>query len=410
MAKEVRLPQLGQTMEEGTIVNCLVKVGDEVKKGDIIFEIETDKATLEMESPADGFVKHLLVEVDETLPVGAPVLVLGDKDEEVPQSFIDSLKGAAPAVSQAAPAGQTEPAAKPDKAAPDPSKPAGRVMASPRAKKLASELGVDISSVTGTGPGGKVTEQDVKDAAAAKPAKPVTSAVSAEEAKLGTTVPLNRLQRITAEKMLKSKLEIPCFYLTVKADVTEMVELRTKLNETNDVKISYNDFIIKAVATGLEKYPIMTGQLAGENIKLADSINVGLAISVPDGLVAPILKDVNKKDVKQIARDSKVLIEKARSDKLTLTDLEGGCITVSNLGALGIDNFIPIVVPGQCSILGIGQITDTCVPDNGNILVRKLMNMTLSVDHKVANGAYAAQFLDFVRKLLENTSTFNVIS
>ena len=410
MAKEVRLPQLGQTMEEGTIVNCLVKVGDEVKKGDIIFEIETDKATLEMESPADGFVKHLLVEVDETLPVGAPVLVLGDKDEEVPQSFIDSLKGAAPAVSQAAPAGQTEPAAKPDKAAPDPSKPAGRVMASPRAKKLASELGVDISSVTGTGPGGKVTEQDVKDAAAAKPAKPVTSEVSAEEAKLGTTVPLNRLQRITAEKMLKSKLEIPCFYLTVKADVAEMVELRTKLNETSDVKISYNDFIIKAVATGLEKYPIMTGQLAGENIKLADSINVGLAISVPDGLVAPILKDVNKKDVKQIARDSKVLIEKARSDKLALTDLEGGCITVSNLGALGIDNFIPIVVPGQCSILGIGQITDTCVPDNGNILVRKLMNMTLSVDHKVANGAYAAQFLDFVRKLLENTSTFNVIS
>ena len=150
----------------------------------------------------------------------------------------------------------------------------------------------------------------------------------------------------------------------------------------------------------------MTGQLAGDAIKLADSINIGLAISVPDGLVAPILKNLNKKNVKQIAADSKAIIEKARAGKLAPTDLEGGCITVSNLGAFGIDNFIPIVVPGQCSILGIGRITDTCVPDNGGIAIRKLMNMTLSVDHKVANGAYAAQFLDFVRKQLEDTAAF----
>jgi len=204
--------------------------------------------------------------------------------------------------------------------------------------------------------------------------------------------------------MLKSKREIPCFYLTVRADVTGLVALRTKMNETGDVKVSYNDFIIKAVAKGLEKYPIMTGQLAGDVIKLADAIHVGLAISVPDGLVAPIVKDVNKKNITQIARDAQALIERARSNKLAPADLEGGCITVSNLGALGVDSFIPIVVPGQCSILGIGKITDTCVPQDGNILERKLMNMTLSVDHKVTNGAYAAQFLDFVRKLLENPS------
>jgi pyruvate dehydrogenase E2 component (dihydrolipoamide acetyltransferase) len=154
----------------------------------------------------------------------------------------------------------------------------------------------------------------------------------------------------------------------------------------------------------------MTGQLAGEEIRLAETIGIGLAISVPDGLVAPIVKDVNKKDVRQIALDSQALVERARSNKLTPTDIEGGCITVSNLGAFGIDNFIPIVVPGQCSILGIGQITDTCVPNSGNILVRKLMNMTLSVDHKVANGAYAAQFLDFVKKMLEDTSTFSLKS
>ncbi|MFB0556060.1 MAG: dihydrolipoamide acetyltransferase family protein [Phycisphaerae bacterium] len=407
MAKEVRLPQLGQTMEEGTIVNCLLKVGDEVKKGDVIFEIETDKATLEMESPTDGFVKHILVEVDETLAVGAPLLVIGEEDEEVPQSFIDSLKGGAPiAAPQAAPVDKAAPV---EEAKAEPTKPAARVMASPRAKKLAGELGVDLAAVTGTGPAGKVTEQDVKEAAASKPAKPATPTPAAPaEVKLGATVPLNRLQKITAERMLKSKREIPCFYLTVRADVTDLVKLRTNLNESGDVKISYNDFIIKAVAAGLERYPIMTGQLDGQTIKLASSINIGLAISVPDGLVAPILKDVNKKDVRQIARDSQALVERARGNKLAPTDLEGGCITVTNLGAFRIDNFIPIVVPGQCSILGIGQITDTCVPDNGNILVRKLMNMTLSVDHKVANGAYAAQFLDFVKKLLEDTSTFNI--
>jgi len=410
MAKEVRLPQLGQTMEEGTVVNCLVDVGDEVKKGDVIFEIETDKATLEMESPAEGFVKYVLAKTDETLPVGAPVLVLGAKDEDIPQSFVDSLTGAAPAPPESAPAAEAAPVAEPAKAEPEPSKPAGRVMASPRAKKLAADLGVDLAKLTGTGPAGKITEQDVQKAATAKPAAPSAPAAPAAEAKAGQTILLNRLQRITAEKMLKSKQEIPCFYLTVKADVTDLVELRTELNETGDVKLSYNDFLLKAVATGLEKYPIMTGQLAGEEIRLAETIGIGLAISVPDGLVAPIVKDVNKKDVRQIALDSQALVERARSNKLAPTDVEGGCITVSNLGAFGIDNFIPIVVPGQCSILGIGQITDTCVPDNGNILVRKLMNMTLSVDHKVANGAYAAKFLDFVKKLLEDTAMFGLKS
>jgi pyruvate dehydrogenase E2 component (dihydrolipoamide acetyltransferase) len=311
-------------MEEGTIVNCPVKVGDKVRRGDCIFEIETDKTTLEMESPADGFVKYILVEVGQTLPVGEPLLVLGGKDEQVPQRFLDSLKAAV----------------------------------------------------------------------AAKPVwQPVgTPAVAAETKK----------HRLTAERMLKSKRELPCFYLTVKADVTDLVELRINLNKT----ISYNDFIIRAVAIGLQKFPIMTGQLAGNAIKLPSTINIGLAVSTPDGLVVPVVKDAHKKNLKQIAADTAALIEKARNEKLLLTDLEGACITVSNLGVFGIDSFIPIVIPGQCSILGIGRITDTCVPDNGNVIIRKLVSMTLSVDHKVANGAYAAQFLDFTRKLLEDTSTF----
>lgn len=401
MATEVRLPQLGQTMEEGTIVNCMVKVGDEVKKGDVIFEIETDKATLEMESPAAGFVKHIVAELDQTLPVGDVLLVLGDKDEEVSQSFIDSLKAGAPFVLQAeaAPVGTT---AEPVKPQPQPAEQAGKMKASPRARKMAEKLGVNLAAITGTGPAGRITEQDVKKAASSKPA----TAATAAEAKLGATIPVNRIQKITAQRMLQSKSEIPCFYLTVKADVTDLVELRTKLNQTSDVKVSYHDFIMKAVATGLEKFQVMTGQLEGDTLKLADTINIGLAVSVPNGLIVPVVKDAHKKDVKQIAAATKALIEKAQNGKLLLTDLEGGCITVSNLGAFGMDSFIPIVIPGQCSILGVGQITDTCVPDNGDIAVRKLMNLTLAVDHKVANGAYAAEFLDFVRKVLEDTSNF----
>jgi len=425
MAREVTLPKMGQTMEEGTVVNCLVKVGDEVKKGDVIFEIETDKATLEMESPAGGFVKYILAQANQTLPVGGAMMVLGEKDEQVPMSFVAALTGGIglAAGTMSTPAAQMPTTITPPTAAEPvaPSRPIGKIMISPRAKKMAEELGVDLTTVKGTGPAGKITEADIRGAAETKrvapppsaekataPGRPKTSGgdarptlTTAAEARLGSTVPVNRLQRITAERMLKSKREIPCFYLTIRVDMTDLVAARSKMNETGNVKVAFNDFIMKAVATGLEKYPMMTGQLAGDAIKLADAIHVGLAISVPDGLVAPLVKDVNKKDVRQVARDSQALIERTRNDKLDLSDLEGGCITVSNLGGFGIESFIPIVVPGQCSILGIGRITDTCVPDNGNILVRKLMNMTLSVDHKVTNGAYAAQFLDFVKKMLE---------
>lgn len=351
MAKDIRLPKFGQTMEEGTIVNCLVKVGDEVKSGDCIFEIETDKTTLEMESPTDGFVRNILVRPGQTVHVGAPLMVLGEKDERILNGPLDSIKTS--------------------------------VAAKPARKKMKTTA---KSSETGDG------------------RIPATGADM--EVKIRETVPITKKQKLTAERMLQSKREIPCFYLTVRADVTGLVKLRDELNKTGSTKISYNDFIIRAVATGLQKFPIMTGQLADDSIKLPSAINIGLAVSTPDGLIVPVVKDANKKDVKQIAADTTALIEKARNEKLLLTDLEYACITISNLGPLGIDSFIPIVIPGQCSILGIGRITDTCVPDNGNFAVRKLMNMTLSVDHKIANGAYAAQFLDFTRKLLEDTSNF----
>jgi pyruvate dehydrogenase E2 component (dihydrolipoamide acetyltransferase) len=387
----------------------MVKVGDQVGKGDIIFEVETDKATLEMESPADGFVKYILTEEGCTLSVGEPLMVLGGENEDVPQSFVDSLTVGAPPAAAVSEAASAEPVSEskpgPETGAVERS---AKIKASPRAKKLAGELGVELAAVTGTGPAGRITEEDVKNASSKGPGRPGPDqpAGTAPQVQLGQTVPVSRIQTITAERMLQSKREIPCFYLSVKADVTELVKFRNKLNKTSDVKVSYNDFIIIAVAIGLEKFPMMTGQLAGDEIRMAESIGVGLAIAVPDGLVAPIVQDVNKKTVSQIARESKALIERARSNKLSLDDLKGGCITVSNLGALGIESFIPVVVPGQTSILGIGQIADACVPEEGNILVRKMMSMTLSVDHKVTNGAYAAQFLEFVKQVLEDPSSF----
>jgi pyruvate dehydrogenase E2 component (dihydrolipoamide acetyltransferase) len=354
MAKEIRLPRFGDTMEEGTIVNCKVHVGDHVKRGDIIFEIETDKATVELESPADGYVKRVLATVGQTCRVGTPLLILGEKDEQIGDEYVRSLK-------------KEE--------------------------------------------GGRRTEDKRQNAEErmqkAKDKRKDNSKLKTQSSKL--SIPVSRFHKLTAEKMLRSKQEIPCFYLTVRADVTELVAYRTKLNEAGPIKIAYSDFVIKAAASGLVRFPIMTGQLEGDSIRLADSIGVGVAIAVPEGLVAPIVKDADKKTLVEIARYSRMLADKARNPGapgLMPEDLEGGCITVSNLGSFGIDSFIPIAVPGQCSILGIGRIKDVCVPDDHpdkiGVVIRKMMSITMSVDHKVANGAYASQFLDFVKKALEN--------
>ncbi len=414
-AKVVRLQKLGQTMEEGTIVNILVKPGDAVKRGDVVFEVETDKATLEMTSNFDGTVKAILVAEGETIVVDAPMIVLGAADTQITDSMIAAIKGAP------APAAQAQPVAEAPKAAPSPQaevKPApapvaavakaDKVFATPRAKMTAAELGIDINAVTVKEGGLRIVEADVRKAAAqpkTAAAKPAVQAL-AREFKLGQSIPISRMQKVIGERMVQSKREIPCFYLNTTVDMTELVAFRTQLNKTSAVKVSFNDFIVKAMALGCKQFPIMAGQLDGSSIRVAANINVGLAISVADGLVAPMCKDADTKSIVELAANNVAMIDRAKNGKLSPDELSGGCITLSNLGAFGVDWFIPIVVPGQCSIIGVGRIKDTLVPQDGNILVRKMMSMTISVDHKVANGAYAAQYLDYVRKLLENTSTF----
>ena len=352
MATEIALPPLGKDIDEGAVVAFAVKVGDHVSKGAPVFEVEADKATLEVASPADGFVKHILVSEGQTLRSGQAVLILGTKNEHVPQDFLDSLNLA------------------------------------------------------------PIQAESATSATEAAIAPPEPDALT--EPALGKTLPQSRLQKITAERMLRSKRDIPCFYLTVRTDVTDLVKLRAELNKAGTLDLSYNAFLIRAVALGLEKFPVMAGRFVDGTLKLADSIDVGLAVALPDGLVVPVVRNANNKTVTQIARDSRILVETARANKLKPADLEHACITVSNLGSYGIESFIPIVIPGQCSILGVGRIVDTCLPDLGSrpgpsetdIAVRKLMTLTLSVDHRITNGSYAAQFLDFAGKLLTDSATF----
>lgn len=349
MSTEIRLPRLGQTMEDAVLVDFLVKVGDQVHKGDNLYEIETDKAALEVESPANGFVKHIFAQIGQTLNVGEPVMLIGGKNEHIPQEMVDSL-----------------------------------------ASQFANhndQFSLEQSKTPG----------DVL---------PDKNAVFDTDIRLGATIPMTRLQKITAQKMSLSKQEKPSFYLNVKVDITEIVELRSKLNAGGSVKVSYNDFIMLAVALACEKFPVMTGRLAGDCIKLPDRINIGLAVSTPHGLIVPVVRDVANKNLMQIAQDSTALIDKAQKNKLNLKNLEGACITISNLGIFGVDSFVPIVIPGQCSIVGVGRITDTCVPDYKDFSITKMMSLTLSVDHKIANGAYAAQFLDLIKKNLEDSSNF----
>jgi pyruvate dehydrogenase E2 component (dihydrolipoamide acetyltransferase) len=202
--------------------------------------------------------------------------------------------------------------------------------------------------------------------------------------------------------MLWSKQNIPCFYLNVRVDATKLLQLRSQKNADSRANLSINDFIIRSLALGIQHYPIMTGQLAEDHIQLSDSIDIGLAISTEEGVVAPVVKDCGNQTLAQISEQTAGLIERTREGKLSLEDLSGGCISVSNLGAFGVDSFIPIVIPGQSSIVGVGTIQDVVLPVDREPAVRKIMNLTLAVDHKVINGAEAAQFLDFVKKLLEH--------
>jgi pyruvate/2-oxoglutarate dehydrogenase complex dihydrolipoamide acyltransferase (E2) component len=348
MVQEVRLPRLGKAMSQATVVSLKVAVNQSVEKGQILCELETDKATLELESPAAGVIKHIFCAPEQTLPIETPLLIIAEPDEAIPANLLKSLQNEFTLLHDSIK-----------------SQPSG----------VPSYVGTDVKwSEPKRIPGSN-----------------------------GKKIPLSRRQRIIADKMLASKQHIPCFYLNIRVDVTALVEVLDTLNKPVAGQYSVNDFIMLALAAGMKHYPIMTGRLGEECIILAPTIDIGLVVAAAEGPIVPVVRDVGSKTLEQVSACRRDMVERAKKNILTPDDLVDECITVSNLGMAGIDSFIPIVVPGQCCILGVGRIFDMPVPSGKHdIVIHSMMNLNLSVDHRIANGADAAQFLDFVKKQLEH--------
>ncbi len=384
---QVTLPKLGQTMENAVIEKWHVKEGDLINKGDVVVEITTDKATLEVESFVSGTVRKILANEGEEKVVGTVIALVGEANEDLPD--ISTLQTAtAAADAESAPA-----AVEKKKAAQSAAKP-GRVRATPRAKKLARELGVDLSTVEGTGPGGRITEDDIKAGGAASAGGAPTAPIEGVEKKT-----LSAMRRVIAENMTKSSQEAPHFYLNIEVDMTDAVALREKLKSESGV--SYNDMIVKACATALAEMPDVNATWMGDGIGRRGSVDIGLAVSVEDGLMVPVIRDADKKALNEIAKESADLIERTRSKKLTPDEYGNGSMTVSNLGMLNIDSFIPVINLGESVIIGVGRILEKPVAVEGRVEVRRMMTLTLSCDHRVVDGAMGGQFLGRVGELLE---------
>ena len=444
MIERITLPKLGETVEAATIDKWLKKEGDAVKIGDILCEITTDKATLEVESYHSGTLLKIVAPTGQELPVGTLIAVMGAPGEAIPA---DVLAGGAPAAASAP--------AKADRAAPASAvaaaaaaAPSGRVFASPRARRVARELGVALAAGLGTGPGGRIVEADVRAAARSAPAvkasplaRKVAAAsdvdlatvagtghggkimrddvlLAAEEAKSapahaaavypaqghgtpGEIVPLSAMRRIVSERMLESKQSIPCYYLEMDADVTALVCLRNKLNARGGPRITFNDFTLKACGMALKAFPIVNSRWVPAGIERRRECSVGFAVALDDGLIVPVVRDLDRKPLRQVSAEAADLTERARSKKLRPDEYQGGCMTVSNLGMWGIRSFIAVTNPGESTILGLGMIDDRVVFRQGGIQVRKIMAMTLSADHRLVDGAVGAQFLEMIRDGLE---------
>jgi pyruvate dehydrogenase E2 component (dihydrolipoamide acetyltransferase) len=435
MIQKVILPKLGETVEVSTIERWVKNEGDAVATGDILCEITTDKATLEVESYYRGTLLKILAPTGQELPVGSVIAVIGDKGEAVPPELLGqavAAAGAGAAKKAASAAAKVAVAAETVEAA----APAGRVFASPRARRAARELRVDLGRVKGTGPGGRIVEADVEahaKTARAVRASPVArkiaeqegialvavqgtghagkvmkedvlraAAPAAEAVVPGEVIPLTPMRRIIAERMLEAKQKIPCYYLEIDADVTDLVCLRNKLNAKGDgPKLSFNDFVLKACAIALRAFPVVNSRRVEGGIERRGEVNIGFAVGLDDGLMVPVVRNVDRKTIRQVSAESANLTERVRTRKLGPDEYQGGCMTVSNLGMYGIRSFIAIVNPGESTILGLGTVEDRVVFRQGGIQVRKVMALTLSADHRLVDGMQGAQFLEVIRDGLE---------
>ena len=419
MAIYIEMPKLSDTMTEGTLVKWRKNEGDKVRTGDVLAEIETDKATMEMEVFDDGILhKHLIAE-GAKVPIGGQIAILLVKGEAPPADGAKPAESKVPAPAEpssgAAPAAEasgSKPASSPSAApAPAPSGSGERVKASPLAKKIAAEKGVDLSSLSGTGPGGRIVAKDVEAAQAAAPAAPKAAAptpVAAAPAKEGDQrIPLSGMRRVIAERLLQSKTTIPHFYLNIEVDAAPLMKFRAEANAASEAaggtKFTVNDFVLKAVVAAAVKVPAVNASFAGDAIIQYGSVNLSVAVAVEEGLVTPVIRDSQKKSLREISDAVKDLATRARTKKLKPEEYQGGTITVSNLGSYGIDSFSAIINPPQALIISVGAIVKKpVVGANDAIVAGQRMAIGLSADHRVVDGAIGAQYLAELRKLIES--------
>lgn len=396
---EVIMPKMGDGMEEGTLVEWLKKDGDQVKSGEVIGNIQTDKATLELESPGSGVLTGFLIEPGQTVPVGVPIAAILKGGEKLPDGW---GKGNGKPAKSAEPVAKAEPAGAAATSAPAmQAEPAGKVKASPLAKRLAKESGVEIERINGSGPGGRVVADDVRNAGTTlAPKAPIQQvAVTAEDKK----VPLNNLRRIIAQRTQESKQNAPHFYVTVEVDVEKIEALRAFFKEEESGKVSVNDFVVKACALALQQMPEVNATYQGDHVLQFGAVNVGVAAAVEDGLLVPVIKNAHTLTLRQIADSSRALVDKARAGKLHPDEMSGSTFSISNMGMLDVDNFAAIINQPNAAIVAISTAKRRVVPvSDEEVEIRMVMNVTGSFDHRVVDGAIGARFMNVVRDYLQN--------
>jgi pyruvate dehydrogenase E2 component (dihydrolipoamide acetyltransferase) len=416
----ILMPRLSDTMTEGVIAAWHKQVGDAVQKGDLLAEIETDKATMELESYKNGTLLYIGAAKGEKVPVNALLCIIGESDKVDVASIVAAASGggavqdpsggasatatASAAAVAANPVGQTA-------AAPEPSNAGGRVKASPLARKIAADKGISLQAVRGTGDGGRIIKSDIDQyqpsaatiAAPAAASAGQTVAVSTVPA--GTVsfneVPVSQMRKVIAKRLSESLFTAPHFYLTMSIDMDKAVESRAKINEVAPVKISFNDMVLKACALALKQHPAVNSSWLGDQIRYNHHVNIGVAVAVEDGLLVPVVRFADGKSLSQIATEVKDYATRAKSKKLQPADWEGSTFTISNLGMFGIESFTAIINPPDACILAVGGISQVPVVKNGQVQVGNVMKVTLSCDHRVVDGATGAAFLQTLKSLLE---------
>jgi pyruvate dehydrogenase E2 component (dihydrolipoamide acetyltransferase) len=408
---EITMPRLSDSMEEGTILKWLVAEGDEVKRGQPIAEIETDKANMTYETDTDGTVSELVAQEGDTLAIGEVIALIGEgngkpkseKKEEEPEQQEEPEKEEEPEQEEE----QEEPQEEERK--PQPSSNGGeRVKASPVARRMAGEMGVELAQLEGSGPGGRIVKADVEAAAKDGGERKPAAAPAAQRGEAGAKgeveyQELTRLQQTVTRRMAESKATAPDFQLVAEVEMSAAVELRKRLKEVADPAPSVNDMVVKAVAVALRDHRRVNGAYRDGKFELYSRVNVGIAVAGQDALVVPTIFDADQKSLGQIAKDARGLIGKVREGQITPPEVSGGTFTVSNLGMYGIDNFSAIINPPQAALLTVGALKKRAVPDErGRVAVRDMMNLTLVCDHRILYGADGAEFLARVRELLES--------